>query len=85
MKAAQQRRTPKRGRNFRAQFALAFWSAPVLRRFGFSIRVLNSLREAVLSGEETQSLYFSAVALALARIFRARSTTISDVICFMQA
>jgi hypothetical protein len=33
VKAAQQRRTPKRGREFNAHDALAFWSAPVLRRF----------------------------------------------------
>ena len=32
-KAAQQRRTPKPGGEFDARYALAFWSAAVLRRF----------------------------------------------------
>jgi hypothetical protein len=32
-KAAQQRRTPKRVREFHAHNTLAFWSAAVLRRF----------------------------------------------------
>jgi hypothetical protein len=47
-KAAQHRRTPKRGQNFRA---LALWSASMLRRFGFfetesisPVRETNAMR-----------------------------------------
>jgi len=32
-KAAEHRRTPKRGRKFHVQSAIAFWSAALLRRF----------------------------------------------------
>src|SRR5436190_8351143 len=41
-KAAQQRRTPQLGSHFTSDFALAFWSAPVLRRFRF----LRSIRRS---------------------------------------
>jgi hypothetical protein len=47
LKAAQQRRTPKRDRNIRCFFSrFVLWSAPVLRRFQFSFS-LNSLGDAV--------------------------------------